>query len=91
MDRFWSKVDKRHWKQCWEWRAARDSWGYGSFWIDGSSVMASRLSLVLSTGQNPPDKVACHKCDNPPCCNPHHLFWGTQSENMQDMIAKGRR
>jgi hypothetical protein len=91
MDRFWSKVNiSDDPDECWEWTRAKDSSGYGSFWFDGSAVMASRMALRLSTGDNPLDKYACHTCDNPPCCNPNHLFWGDPEENVKDMVEKGR-
>lgn len=89
-DRFWSKVNKKHWKQCWPWTASTDSYGYGSFWFNGSAVMSHRIALFLKTGELPDDKVACHSCDNPLCNNPHHLWWGTHQDNMSDMVKKGR-
>lgn len=89
-DRFWSKVDIRSADECWEWQAFRTQHGYGRFTLPGDvSIQASRMSLAmvrpLAQGE-----VACHRCDNPPCVNPGHLFAGTQSVNALDSVAKGR-
>ena len=74
---------------CWEWNRSRDRAGYGRF---GRSGKAHRYALALATGGTMPDShiQACHHCDNPPCVNPAHLFWGTQVDNSRDMSAKGR-
>lgn len=89
--RFWAKVNKKGKNQCWEWTAARDPFGYGRFGLNGKICTASRFSWELH--YSPISKGMCvlHKCDNPPCVNPNHLFLGTRSDNVADMIAKGRR
>jgi len=76
---------------CWEWKGSRHAAGYGIFW-DGKNVKAHRYALALATGGVMPDShiQACHKCDNPPCVNPDHLFWGEQVDNSRDMVMKGR-
>ena len=76
---------------CWEWNKARDAAGYGRFW-DVKDVKAHRYALALATGGTMPEShiQACHKCDNPPCVNPDHLFWGEQADNSRDMSLKGR-
>jgi predicted HTH domain antitoxin len=51
---------------------------------------AHKVAWILTNGPIPNGLMVCHKCDNPPCCNPNHLFLGTQTENMQDALAKGR-
>lgn len=88
--RFWSKVERRGPDDCWPWRGATDG-RYGQFSVKGRRFKASRVALSLVTGVSlNTEKLACHKCDNPPCCNPAHLFWGTMSDNIRDAINKGR-
>lgn len=89
-DRFWSKVDQRGPDECWEWTAYRKPSGYGQFTLTkGVFITASRVSLAL-TMPLMAGVVACHRCDNPPCVNPAHLFTGTQRDNTEDCISKGR-
>ncbi len=99
-DRFWSKVDKSAGPDaCWPWMAGRDKpYGYGIFRLGSKhlgtrrGIHASRMALQLATGEVLPEHLnACHECDNPPCCNPKHLFVGTQLQNVRDMMEKGRR
>ena len=78
---------------CWEWTGNRDRSGYGTILVSkgGRRVRAHRLAMELHTGEPIPNgMVVCHRCDNPPCCNPGHLFIGTQSDNASDMWSKGR-
>lgn len=89
--RFWSKVDIRSPKECWEWQASLHTSGYGRFKLKSyRTANANRVSLVIHTGQEPAGKLALHTCDNPKCCNPHHLYWGTHTENMHDKSRRGR-
>lgn len=92
--RFWSKVDIRGEDECWPWKAAprskRTGFEYGAFWLNGRHQPAHRIALILSGVDVPEGMVACHKCDNPPCCNPKHLFPGTRKENNDDKVRKGR-
>lgn len=92
LDRFWSKVNKSCQNGCWEWTASTVQ-GYGQFGAGGRgvrNVRAHRFSWQLSNGPIPPGMDICHRCDNPPCVNPDHLFVGTRRDNIQDMIAKSR-
>ena len=87
---FWSNVDIRGHNECWPWKGAPDGHGYGRFTIAFKvRRKAHRIAFELHNGSAPKDH-ACHSCDNPPCCNPAHLFDGTPLDNMHDMISKGR-
>jgi hypothetical protein len=89
IDRFWVKVDASG--ECWEWRAHRKPGGYGQFTVrKGYFASAHVVSYALTNGPIPAGMVVCHRCDNPPCVRPDHLFLGTQADNARDMIAKGR-
>ena len=88
MDRFWSKVDKTG--DCWEWTGATVPFGYGMYKFKGKSCHAHRVSYELQYGEFDETLMVLHKCDNPPCVKPNHLFLGTQKDNMQDRDRKGR-
>lgn len=75
---------------CWEWNGAINSNGYGIFYFRGNSFGAHRFSATLAFGKMSPSIFACHRCDNPPCINPKHLFMGTHLDNVNDAVAKGR-
>lgn len=90
-NRFWSKVTIGDPKECWEWKEGRFTRGYGSFWLNGRSVISSRVAWELSFGPIPRGMIVCHACDNPPCCNPAHLWIGTDEDNMTDRDTKGRQ
>ena len=89
MKRFWSKVDIRGPDECWEWSAFRRN-DYGVFRLNGRIQQAHRVAWELTNGPITDDLDTLHHCDNPPCCNPAHLFLGTHADNMADRDAKGR-
>ena len=89
MDRFWSKVDQTG-TGCWEWQGTRMAAGYGKFSYQGKSMYAHRMAWQLSNGSIPEGLYVLHRCDNPSCVRPVHLFLGTQRVNMHDAIEKGR-
>lgn len=96
-ERFWAKVDVRGDDECWPWTATRHQRGYGLVSVkvgdERSSFTSSRVAYALGAGLKefpPREQQVCHSCDNPPCCNPAHLFLGTSKENLEDAALKGR-
>jgi hypothetical protein len=95
-DRFWSKVKIGTPDECWEWQGGKLRDGYGSFVLDSRTkqhLQAHRYSYSIHNqnvklGRN---DFVCHKCDNPSCVNPNHLFLGNQKTNMQDRQNKQRQ
>lgn len=94
--RFFNKINIGLPDECWEWTACRgtDPYGnirYGFFGFRGKNQLAHRIAWVIANGDIPEGMQVLHKCDNPGCCNPAHLFLGTPADNMQDKCNKGRQ
>jgi hypothetical protein len=83
-------------RDCWEWQGAHDPFGYGFRWttrVKGKKRHRRMLHIEVWKkvhGPTPPKMCVLHKCDNPPCWNPEHLFLGTKKDNTHDAIRKGR-
>ncbi len=90
---FWPKVDKT--ETCWHWTGSKTKLGYGQFGFrQGAKVhvfYAHRVAYSLSVGEIPEGLLVLHHCDNPSCCNPDHLFVGTDADNMRDRDSKRRQ
>lgn len=94
LDAFWKYVTPGDSELCWEWQGYRTVAGYGhiSFGRSNRNQMRShRVSWQIHYGSIPNGLWVLHKCDNPPCCNPNHLFLGTPKDNFDDMCQKGRQ
>jgi hypothetical protein len=95
-DRFWKYVEVRSIDECWPWIGYRNKRGYGVLFVrmDGETtvtILAHRFSYELVHGEGSlADALCCHSCDTPQCVNPAHLFRGTNQDNRNDCVSKGR-
>lgn len=86
-----SRIDIRGLGECWPWTGSGNGNGYGNLRLRGRKVFVHRMALEIAEGRPlEPGEMACHTCDNRPCCNPAHLFRGDHAANTADMMEKGR-
>lgn len=90
-DRFWAKTIPEPNTGCWLWMGSTWGGGYGQVRINRRTRFAHRVAWEVSNGPIPNGLFVLHRCDNPPCVNPAHLFLGTHQDNMDDMMRKGRK
>jgi len=76
---------------CWEWQLGKDKGGYGKASANGGTIRAHRLSFSAFVRELGDNEQGLHKCDNPPCCNPEHIYAGTHQNNVDDKVRKGRQ
>ena len=90
--RFESRRTKKGPDECWEWTGSLfDKTGYGQFWINNTNVLVHRFAYLLKDPSFNQELQVLHSCDNRKCVNPDHLFLGTHSINMDDMVQKDRQ
>ena len=87
---FWGNIDVKSREECWNWQGSTTKDGYGMFTMYYKTYLTHRLAWKNRNGDIPKGLFVLHKCDNPKCCNPEHLFLGTQKDNMKNKSDKGR-
>ena len=91
INKFWSRVKITGLLDCWLWQGTRMPFGYGlTGGLNGVTTTAHRVAWAIVYGTVPEGMFVLHKCDNPPCVNPNHLYAGTQKDNARDAIERGR-
>lgn len=85
-----SRIERKGPTECWPWTGYKNVYGYGQFYLLGKYHPATRVIWELTNGPIANGLFVLHRCDNPICVNPSHLFLGTQRDNMRDCKAKGR-
>ena len=89
-EKFWRRIEITGPDDCWGWQGTTNAYGHGRLTYENTWWVASRLAWALTNGPIPDGLCVLHRCDNPPCCNPAHLFLGTRADNTTDMMTKGR-
>lgn len=91
---FWERVKIGGKDECWPWTGGvselKEGRNYGVVWMAGVKKKTHRVAFEFTKGQIEKGLLVCHTCDNPICCNPNHLFQGTNLDNMRDCLSKGR-
>jgi hypothetical protein len=91
MDLFWARISPEPNTGCWLWTGYINPLGYGFIGVDYRVKLAHRYGYEQLVGPIPKGIYVCHRCDNPTCCNPAHMFLGTQQDNMDDKVSKNRQ
>jgi hypothetical protein len=90
IEQFWNNVTMGSPTECWLWQKCANTSGYGRLYLGEVAWSAHRLAYTDKVGPIPDGKIVCHTCDNPLCCNPAHLFLGTDQDNATDRSQKNR-